>query len=120
MLAGMFVHGGLDSVQHPDTKVAAANKVVGALADACGDRVSTAHFVRFNGAVQVGAGVVLASGFLTRPAALALMGSLLPTTLAGHRFWEESEPGPRHIQRIQFFKNLAMMGGLLLAFAEAD
>jgi uncharacterized membrane protein YphA (DoxX/SURF4 family) len=120
MLAGMFVYGGLDSLQHPDGKVAAANKVVGSLAEASGDRVTTAQIVRANGAIQVAAGVALASGLLTRPAALALMASLIPTTVAGHRFWEETDPGPRHIQRIQFFKNLSMMGGLLLAFADAD
>ena len=53
--------------------------------------------VRVNGAVQVGAGVFLAIGKFRRPAAFALIGSIIPTTYAGHRFWEEDRtrlPGP--------------------------
>ena len=35
-------------------------------------------------------------------------------TLAGHRFWGEEDPPARGEQTIQFLKNAAMMGGLLL------
>jgi uncharacterized membrane protein YphA (DoxX/SURF4 family) len=45
---------------------------------------------------------------------------LVPTTLAGHRFWEESDEKARSMQRIQFFKNLSMLGGLLLAAVDTD
>ena len=41
--------------------------------------------------------------------------SLVPTTLAGHRFWEESEPKARAGQRIYFLKNVSLFGALLLA-----
>src|SRR6478752_4000347 len=70
--------------------------------------------VQFNGAVQVGAGITLALGILPRLSALLLAGSLVPTTLAGHRFWEEEEDAARAQQTIQFLKNLGMLGGLLL------
>ena len=46
--------------------------------------------------------------------ALALAGSLVPTTLAGHRFWEEEDDAARAQQTFQFLKNLAMFGGLLM------
>ena len=46
--------------------------------------------------------------------ALALAGSLVPTTLAGHRFWEEEDDAARAQQTVQFLKNLAMFGGLLM------
>ena len=39
---------------------------------------------------------------------------MVPTTLAGHRFWEERGPA-RNAQTIQFLKNAAMLGGLVLA-----
>src|SRR6266545_4654123 len=50
-----------------------------------------------------------------RLASLALAGSLIPTTLAGHSYWTIEDPATRKIQRIQFHKNLAMIGGLLFA-----
>ena len=41
--------------------------------------------------------------------------ALIPTTLAGHSYWAIEDPAARKIQRIQFHKNLAMIGGLLFA-----
>ncbi len=41
--------------------------------------------------------------------------SLVPTTLAGHRFWDESDASSRAAQRIHFLKNVSMLGGLLIA-----
>ena len=40
----------------------------------------------------------------------------MPTTAAGHRFWEETDPEARANQQIHFFKNLSMLGGLILGF----
>lgn len=73
--------------------------------------------VRSNGAVQVGAGALLALGIQPRISALALAGSLVPTTLAGHPFWKLDDPVQRKQQQIQFTKNLAMLGGLLYGVA---
>jgi putative oxidoreductase len=70
--------------------------------------------VKLNGAVQVVAGTTLALGILPRVSALALAASLVPTTLAGHRFWEEEDEAARAQQSVQFLKNAAMMGGLLM------
>lgn len=61
------------------------------------------------------AGTLLALGWAPRLSALALAGSLIPTTLAGHAYWALEDPATRKIQRIQFHKNLAMIGGLLFA-----
>ena len=44
-----------------------------------------------------------------------LAASLVPTTLAGHRFWEETDPQAKAMQRLQFAKNTSVLGGLLLA-----
>jgi hypothetical protein len=45
----------------------------------------------------------------------ALAASLIPTTIAGHSYWTLDDPAARKIQRIQFHKNMAMIGGLLFA-----
>ena len=115
MLAAMFVYGGLDALRHASGKAGRAEQVVEPLTDALGLPGSTTTWVRVNGAVQVAGGAALAIGRLPRLAALALAGSLVPTTLAGHRFWEESDPAARNGQRIHFLKNVSMLGGLLLA-----
>ncbi len=71
--------------------------------------------VQANAAVMVGAGTLLALGRVPRLSALTLAASLIPTTLAGHSYWTIEDPVARKTQRIQFHKNLAMLGGLLLA-----
>ncbi|GAA2331039.1 DoxX family protein [Dactylosporangium salmoneum] len=76
--------------------------------------------VRVNGAAQVLGGVMLATGHATRPAALLLAGSLVPTTLAGHAFWAIEDPQQRAQQRIQFMKNMGLVGGLLLAAVDRE
>lgn len=115
MLGSMFILGGLDSVRNPEAKVPKATSVVGGLTESLGLPGDTATLVRVNGAVQIAAGVALAAGKLPRVAALALAASLVPTTLAGHPFWQESDAKTRAAQRIQFFKNVSMFGGLVLA-----
>ena len=114
LLAGMFVYGGLDAFRNPAGKVPRAEKVAPDIANLVGVDADTEQLVQFNGAVQVAAGITLALGIFPRVSALALAGSLIPTTLAGHRFWDEEDDGARGAQTIQFLKNAAMFGGLLL------
>ena len=70
--------------------------------------------------MQVGAGLMLALGRFPRLSSALLAGSLVPTTLAGHRFWEEQDETKRAQQRIHFFKNLGMLGGLMLAAVDTE
>ncbi|MFF7892121.1 DoxX family protein [Streptomyces sp. NPDC007907] len=116
LLASMFLTGGVNSVRNPEQVADAAEPVVQPLTErvpALPDR--TEQVVRLSGAVQVAAGLMLATGRVPRPAALAIAATLVPTTLAGHRFWEEQDPEERAQQRIHFFKNMSMLGGLLIA-----
>ena len=108
-------------MQSPEGKVKAASAVV----DPLKDRFTflpedTATLVRFNGMVQVGAGGLLALGKFRRLAAWALVASVIPTTYAGHRFWEEIDDDVRAQQRIHFFKNLGLLGGLILAAVDTE
>jgi uncharacterized membrane protein YphA (DoxX/SURF4 family) len=78
------------------------------------------QLVQINGAAQVIGGLALATGRLPRLAALVLAGSLVPTTYAGHRFWEETDKTQKANQLIHFTKNVSMMGGLLLAAVDTE
>lgn len=116
MLASMFISGGLNSVREPEAVAPVADPVVRPVTErvpVVPDRTEDA--VRLSGAVQVAAGFLLATGRVPRPAALAIAATLVPTTLAAHRFWEVEDPDDRAQQRIHFFKNLSMLGGLLIA-----
>lgn len=115
MLAAMFVFGGLDAARHPESKIEPAKKMVDSLPVDADPKM----MVRLNGIVQVGAGALLALGKVPRLSAAVLAGSLVPTTLAGHRFWEKDGPD-RAAQQVHFLKNVAMFGGLILAMGDTD
>jgi putative oxidoreductase len=122
LLASMFVVGGLDALRNPKSKVPAAEDIGPSIA---------AHLpylpqdpeqlVKINGAVQVGAGALLALGRFPRLSSTLLAASVIPTTAAGHRFWEiKDDPAKRAQQKIHFFKNLGLLGGLLLAAVDTE
>jgi putative oxidoreductase len=118
MLAPMFVVGGLDALRNPESKVGKAKSVTTAVDRTLGLPDDPVALVRLNGAVQLVGGILLAAGRIPRLASLALVASLVPTTLAGHRFWAEADAKERKAQRVQFLKNAAMAGGLLLVLAD--
>jgi putative oxidoreductase len=127
MLASMFVVGGLDAITHATSKVTTAQKVtdqVPTIAEriAPGLPVPTdpATLVRINGGAQILAGLTLATGRMPRLSALVLAGTLVPTTYAGHPFWTEQDQATKSAQRLHFFKNISMMGGLLLAGVDTE
>src|SRR4051812_32424844 len=125
MLASMFIVGGLDSVRNAESKVGAAAPVTEKLVPLLQRVVpqlpsDPATLVRVNGAAQVAAGLALASGKAPRLSALVLAASLVPTTVAGHRFWEKEEPADRAQQRVHFFKNVSMLGGLVIAAGDTE
>ena len=76
--------------------------------------------VKLNAGVQIGAGLALATGRAPRLSAALLAASLVPTTAAGHRFWEADDEATRSQQRLHFFKNLAIVGGLIIAAGDTD
>ena len=124
MLASMFIAGGLDAVRSPAPKAPAAEPVATPVARKLPYLPEDPEqLVRINGAVQVVAGSLLAMGRLPRLSSLALLASLVPTTVAGHRFWEidpATDPGKRANQQIQFLKNCGLAGGLMLAAVDTE
>jgi uncharacterized membrane protein YphA (DoxX/SURF4 family) len=110
-----YVLLGFDALRAPGGRVDLAAPLLAAIRTKVPLPADDEVVVRGNAAVQVVAGTALAVGLAPRLSALALAGSLIPTTLAGHAYWAIEDPAERKAQRIQFHKNLAMIGGLLLA-----
>ncbi len=115
LLAGIFVSGGIEALRDPRPRVEKAAPMVPRISDPLGLPADPDLLVKVNAGVQVGAGVLLAIGKVPRLAALALIGSTIPTTYVGHRFWELGDKESRTQQRVHFLKNLGLIGGLVLA-----
>jgi putative oxidoreductase len=127
MLASMFVMGGVNSLKNPDALADRAEPVTEKLEPVVEQATSSLpihlnqrQLVQLNGVVHIVCGAMLATGRMPRLASLALAATLAPTTFGGHRFWEESDPVARSNQQIHFFKNVSMMGGLLLASLDTE
>lgn len=119
MLAAVFILSGYDTVRQPERVSPLAEPVVSPLSDRIpGVPGQPEDAVRLNGGIQLVAGTLLALGWWPRLSALALAGTLVPTTLAGHPFWRVEDKEERTRQRIHFLKNAAMLGGLLIAAAD--
>ncbi len=69
--------------------------------------------VRANGAAMVLGGLSVITGLWPAVGATAVIGSMIPTTLAGHSFWKDTDPKQRKANRTQLLKNVGMIGGLL-------
>lgn len=58
-------------------------------------------------------GIALVLGLFTRPFAMLYIVFVLATTIIGHHYWT-MEGAARHENELMFFKNVSIMGGLLL------
>jgi putative oxidoreductase len=126
LLASVFISSGIDTLRNPAPRVEAASplveKTVGKHADTLPEQAPTdpETLVKLDAVLKVGAGVALAFGKAPRLASLLLAGSLIPTTVAGHAFWEYEDPSQRGAQRIHFLKNTGLLGGLLVAAVDTE
>lgn len=127
MLASMFVVGGINSLKNAKALAGAAQPVTDTVVPLAQKAAPGAPIpsdpvtlVRVNGIAHVVGGLALATGRMPRLSSAVLAATLVPTTLAGHRFWEESDPGARSNQQVHFFKNVSMFGGLLLAGVDTE
>ncbi len=66
--------------------------------------------------VEIGGGILLAIGYKARWAALALAVFTLLAAILFHNFWAV-EAAQKMNQQINFLKNLAITGGMLMVFA---
>ncbi|GAA1512581.1 DoxX family protein [Brevibacterium permense] len=120
LTAPIFITGGLSAVKDPAGKAAMAESTLDTMREYVpGLPDDNELLVRINGGVQILAGATLVFGIKPRLSALTLAGSLIPTTLAGHSFWE-MEGGEAKAHQTQFSKNLAALGGLMLIAGSGD
>jgi putative oxidoreductase len=127
MLASMFLVGGANALRNAPALAAKARPVTQRftpLAEKAVPQVpipsDPVTLVRLNAVAQIGAGLTLATGRAPRISAAVLAATLVPTTAAAHRFWEEDDPAQRSNQRIHFFKNVSMLGGLIIAGVDTE
>jgi len=115
LLAAPFITGGVNTLRKPATRVVAADRVVSPLLSRVPQLSNTEQVVKLDAAAKIVAGSMLALGKLPRVSAAVLAVSLVPTTVAGHPFWEEQDPIRRTQHRVHLMKNAGLLGGLLLA-----
>jgi uncharacterized membrane protein YphA (DoxX/SURF4 family)/Skp family chaperone for outer membrane proteins len=129
MLAALFIQGGINALRAPQGHVQVAKPVLDAVSPAVEKVVEVAPIeqppddellIKIDAAVKIAAGSLLALGKFPRLSSAALAASLIPTTFAGHRFWEETDEQKRQDQQIHFFKNVGLLGGLLIAAADTE
>lgn len=127
LLASMFVYGGVNALKNAEGHALKAKPVADQIRTTL-SRISpqlklpddTVMLVRANAVAQIVAAAGLATGRAPRTASTVLAASLVPTTFAGHQFWDETDPDARTQQKIHFFKNLSMLGGLMLAAVDTE
>jgi putative oxidoreductase len=127
MLASVFFVGAAGALKNAPNLAAKASRVtekVVPLAQraAPGAPIPTdpVMIVRANAVVQIAAAAALATGRLPRLSSAVLAASLLPTTVAGHPFWREEDPAVKNTQRLNFFKGISLVGGLIIAGVDTE
>jgi uncharacterized membrane protein YphA (DoxX/SURF4 family) len=125
MLSAAFIARGVDSLRSPKPAADAARPTLDGLSklpDPVGTNVpSNAETVaRVNAAVQIGGGLLLASGKLPRLASAALALSVVPGSLGGHTFWNETDPQRKADERRAFLTDVSLIGGLIIAAVDTE
>ncbi len=123
LLSVAFIGQGVNSLLNPKSAAEAAAPAVDGL-QALPDSVSGSipsdpeTVAQITAAVQIGGGLLLATGKLPRIASAALAVTVLPANLGTHSFWNESDPVAKAQKRQQFLTDLSLLGGLLIASAD--
>ncbi|MEO3759236.1 DoxX family protein [Mycobacterium sp. B14F4] len=125
MLSAAFIARGVDALRSPKPAADAARPTLeglGKLPDPVGTNVpSNAETVaRINAAVQIGGGLLLATGKLPRAASAALALSVVPGSLGGHTFWSETDPQRKADERRAFITDISLIGGLIIAAVDTE
>lgn len=107
LISAIFITGGIAKLTDPAGTVGYMSSAHVPAADV---------LVYVAGLAEVLGGLAVLLGFLSRLGALGLFIYLIPTTYFFHGFWR-LEGAEQQMQMVQFWKNLAIMGGLLLLFA---
>jgi uncharacterized membrane protein YphA (DoxX/SURF4 family) len=123
LLSAAFIGQGVETLRNPKATADAAEPTVAALRtlpEPLGGKVPSnpETAARINAAVQVGGGLLLATGKLPRIASAALAFTVIPGSLGGHLFWNESDPERKAQKRRDLLTDLSLLGGLIIASAD--
>lgn len=125
MLSAAFIARGVEALRSPKPAADAARPTLEGLSklpDPVGTNVpSNAETVaRATAAVQIGGGLLLATGRLPRVASAALALSVVPGSLGGHTFWSETDPQRKADERRAFITDVSLIGGLIIAAVDTE
>lgn len=115
MLASSFIISGLDRWRHADEGAAQLSAVLTPVAAALPLDASEKTLARTLAGAQVGAGVLLATGKLSRPAAVVLVMTAGLNAFVEYRSADTTTKEGRGHRRSQLAKNIGLLGGALLA-----
>lgn len=125
LLSAVFIGQGIESLRRPEQAAETARPTAEGLqklgptaqSKVAQDPLTLA---RVTAAVQIGGGVLLASGKLPRLASAALAATVVPGSLGGHLFWTETDPQAKAQQRREFLTDLSLLGGLMIASVDTE
>ncbi len=120
LLAAPFIVRGVDALLHPMNRAERTQPMADRLPPAAGPLGNPEHLVRASGVVMVGAGALLATGTAPRVSAAVLAATSLPAIYTDRPFWTIEDPQQRRDQRALLLRELALVGGLLLAAADTE
>jgi putative oxidoreductase len=115
LLASWFVYGGVRDALEPQARTATAEPMVGPMLKDAGLDVPVETLVRVHSAATAATAAVLALSKTPRTAGVALTGLAAVTVATAAPFWRLPEGPEREAALEQFMKNLALMGGAMLA-----
>lgn len=125
LLSAVFIGQGIDALRSPQRAAETARPTVEVLRK-LPEPVATmvpqdpVTLARINAGVQIGGGLLLASGKMPRVASAALACTVVPGSLGGHLFWTESDPERKAQQRRDFLTDLSLIGGLMIASVDTE
>ncbi|MBM7367238.1 DoxX family protein [Gordonia hydrophobica] len=114
LLGTAFIASGIDAVRSPSGPASAAEPLLQSAP------VEPTMVIQAAGAVQIGAGLALATGRAPRVASTVLVGTLVPTTVFASDFWNETDPARKSVKQSAFAKNLGLLGAALIAAADTE
>ncbi|GFG54866.1 DoxX family protein [Mycolicibacterium agri] len=125
LLSVAFIGQGVDALRNPKPAADVARPALEGmrqLPDPIGPNVpaDAETFARINAAVQIGGGLLLATGKMPRLASAALAFTVIPGSLSGHMFWNETDPERKADQRRAFMTDLSLLGGLVIAAVDTE
>lgn len=125
MLATTFIARGVDALRSPKAAADAARPTLEGLSnlpEPVGPNVPTnaETVAKVTAGVQIGAGLLLATGKLPRFASAALAVSVVPGSLGAHAFWNEADPERKATERRAFLSDVGLIGGLVIASVDTE